>query len=136
VVGDQVLRTKEKVYFLRSELMAVGFEVDGVQDEVQVIAVGFDFGVMDLGQGVFDGELVEVEDVSEQLGFIGGRRAQIDPCPNAALRLEPGRIHPVDDLRGSALVLVDSNQSPTLSCSAACAAASRATGTRYGEQLT
>jgi hypothetical protein len=28
------------------------------------------------------------------------------------------------------------NQSPTLTLSAACAAASRATGTRYGEQLT
>jgi hypothetical protein len=30
----------------------------------------------------------------------------------------------------------DLDQSPTLTCRAACAAASRATGTRYGEQLT
>ena len=42
----------------------------------------------------------------------------------------------VDQLGATAPVDEVSNQSPTLTLNAACAAASLATGTRYGEQLT
>ena len=41
-------------------------EVDAVQDQVQVVAVGLDLGMVDLGERVFDRQLVEVEDVGEE----------------------------------------------------------------------
>ena len=61
---------------------------------------------------------------------------QVDPERHFAVRGEPGRIDPVRRGRRAVLVDVDLDQSPTFTCSAACAAARRATGTRYGEQLT
>ncbi len=131
----QVLRPQEEIDFLRAKRVFPGLEVDAVEDEVKVVAVGFDFRVVDLGKGVFDRELVKVEDLGEHPGFFRRRRAQICPHPDAAARLQPARVHPVDDLGGPVLVFVDRDQS-TLLCSAACAAARRATGTRYGEQLT
>ena len=50
--------------------------------------------------------------------------------------VEPGRLDPVHFPRAPVLVNVDGDQFPAFIESAACAAASRATGTRYGEQLT
>ena len=136
MVGDQILRTEEEVDFLRAERVFLGLEVDAVENEVQVLAIRLHFRMVDFGERIFDCELVKMKDFGEDFGFVWRRAAEIDPHPDTAVGLEPGRVHPVDDLGGPVLVLVDRDQSPTLSLSAACAAARRATGTRYGEQLT
>ena len=61
---------------------------------------------------------------------------QIDPDEHAAAGLEPGGFDPIDRRVFPVRVRVDRDQSPAFAWSAACAAARRATGTRYGEQLT
>src|SRR5262245_4659090 len=134
--GHEKLRAQEEVDVLGREAVFGGLEVDAVQDEVEVVAVGFDLGVVQFAEGVFDRKLVKVEDVSEDAPFLRGRLVQIHPDRHATPRFDPGGVHPIDRLGGPAFVLEDPDQSPTLAASAACAAASRATGTRYGEQLT
>ena len=104
--------------------------------EIEVVAVGLDLGMMDFRQRVLDGQLVKVEDLGEDFGVGLSGFAQVHPHPDSAVGLQPGRVHPIDSLGGPVFVFVDRDQSPTLTCSAACAAARRATGTRYGEQLT
>ena len=39
-------------------------EVDAVQDQVEVVVVGLDLGMVQLAERVFDRELVEVKDVA------------------------------------------------------------------------
>src|SRR5262245_56089168 len=134
--GDEKLRAQEEVDVFGRETVLGGLEVDAVQDDVEVIAVGFDLGMVQFAEGVFDRQLVKVEDVAEDFAFLRGRLVQIHPDQHAAPWFKPGGVHSIDLLSGPAFVLEDADQSPTLAASAACAAASRATGTRYGEQLT
>ena len=136
VKGDEILRPEEEIDFLRPELVLTRLEIDAVQDQIEVVAVGLDLRMMDFGERVLDGQLVEVKRVGEYPGFFWCGRTQVGPHPDPAVGLQPGGIHTVDNRRGPALVLVDGDQSPTLTCSAACAAARRATGMRYGEALT
>ena len=133
---DEKLRTEEEIDVLGREAVLRCLEIDAVENDVQVVAVGFDFGMVPLAERVFDGEFVKVEDVAEDRAFFRGWLIEVDPDRYATPRFDPGRVHPVNGLGGPALVLVDPDQSPLLTVSAACAAASRATGTRYGEQLT
>ncbi len=68
-VGHEILRTKEEIDFLRLEDVLFGLEVDGVQNQIQVVAVGFDLRMMYVGERIFDGEIVEVEDLAQHFGF-------------------------------------------------------------------
>src|SRR6476469_6087137 len=134
--GDEILRPEEEVDVLRGEAVLGGAEIDAVKNEIQVVAVRFDVWMVQFAEGILDGQRVKMKDVGQDSRFFRGRLIEIDPDRHAASRLDPGRVHPVDDLSGPTLVFVNGDQSPTLTASAACAAASRATGTRYGEQLT
>ncbi len=101
VKRHEVLRAEKEIDFLRPELVLLGLEVDAVQDQVEVVAVGFDFRMVYLGDGVFDRELVEVKDVGEQPRFVRCGRAQSRPtprrrCPVAARPGPPGRRSSVD----------------------------------------
>ena len=136
MIGDQILRTEEEVDFLRAERVLFCLEIDAVENQVEVVAVGFDFGMVNLCECVFDGQLVEVEDLGQDLRLLWSGCAQIHPHPDSAVGFEPGWVHLFHRSSGLLLVFVDRDQSPTLIWSAACAAARRATGTRYGEQLT
>ena len=72
---------EEEVDVLRAERVLLGLEVDAVEDQVEVVAVGFDFGMVDLGERVFDGQLVEVEDVGQDLRLLWRGRARDPPTP-------------------------------------------------------
>ena len=133
---DEVVRPEEEIDVVRLETVLGSLEVDAVQDDVEEGAVRFDLRMVGRAEGVFHRQLVEVEDVRQDAPFTGARVEHVDPEMNAAARLEPRRIHVVRRSRRAAGVDVDLDQSPTLTCSAACAAASRATGMRYGEALT
>src|SRR3954468_753100 len=134
--GHEVLRPQEEIDIPGAEAVLARVEVDAVQDQVEEIAVRLDLRMVTFTECVLDRELVEVKHVGQDLRFLRAWTIEVDPHPHAALRREPGGVHPIDDLGGPAFVFVDGDQSPTLAPSAACAAASRATGTRYGEQLT
>ena len=58
----RILRAEEEVDVPRLEAVLGGAEVDPVEDEVQIVAVGLDLGVVDVAEGILDGELVEVKD--------------------------------------------------------------------------
>ena len=77
-----------------------GLEVDAVEDEVEVVAVGLDLGMMELAERVLDRQLVEVEDVGEDAAprpASGWSRST--QTADAAVGLEPGRVDPVDRAR-------------------------------------
>ena len=62
-----------------------------VENQVEVVAVGFDLGMVYLGEGVFDGQLVEVKDVGEDPRLLRSGRAQVDPHPDPAARRQRRR---------------------------------------------
>ena len=97
----QVLRAEEEVDVLGLEAVLRGREVDAVQDQIEVVAVGFDLGMVRLAHRVFDGELVEVKHVGEDARLLRGRAVEVDPHPDPAARLEPGGVHLVDRLGGT-----------------------------------
>ena len=134
--GDEILRAQEEIDVLGREAVLLGAEVDAVEDQVQIVAVRLDLRMVRFFERVFDRQIVELEHVGQDARLLRRRAAQIDPDPDAAVGEEPGWVDPIDDRGRPALIPVDRDQSPTLAVSAACAAASRATGTRYGEQLT
>ncbi len=109
VNGNQELLAEKEVDVLGLEAVFGLAEVDAVENQVQVVAVRLDLGMMNLGERILDGELVEVEHVAEDADFVGGRSAEIHPDPHAAARLEPGRINPVHAGRRPALVTIDRN---------------------------
>ena len=134
---DQELRREEEIRFVRLEAMLDGVEVDPVQDDIEVAVVRFDLRIRLALKGRLDDQLVEAEDVAKHRAVSVGRFRHIRPHHGAAVaRRQPRRVEAVDQLGATASVDEVPNQSPTLTLSAACAAASRATGTRYGEQLT
>ena len=116
--------------------MVAGAEVNAVQDEIQILAVRLDLGLVDFGQGILDRQLMEVKHVIEDAGLFRCRFVEVHPQSHTAVWSEPGGIHRVQALDGSRRVLVNLDQSPTFTWSAAWAAARRATGMRYGEALT
>jgi hypothetical protein len=136
VNGHQILRTQEEIDVFRGEAMLRRLEVDPVKNQIEVIAVRFDLWMVNFRERIFHGELVEVEHVGQDAGLVWRGRLQRHPDPDTAVRFEPGGVHPVDFRGDPAVVFENLDQSPTLTASAACAAANRATGTRYGEQLT
>src|SRR5688572_24214698 len=111
-------------------------EVDAVQNQIQIVGVRLDLRMVDFADRVLDRQLVKMEHVREDPGFLRLRRAEIHPEHDPAGGIEPGGVHLLNADGLPRLMLEDRDQSPTFTCSAACAAASRATGTRYGEQLT
>ena len=81
--------------------MLAGTEVDAVEDEIQIVAVRLDLRMVDLGQGVLDRQLVEVEDVVEDSGlfrrrFVRSTQTQSRRCPARARPDPPGRGTRVD----------------------------------------
>src|SRR5262249_16908216 len=101
---------------------------------------------------VLDRQRMKAERVAEDERFRNRGRRQIDPEVDARRWVEPPAIE-ARDLLGLAVPMNEdadhnvkrracgslrrsSSQSPTLTDSAACAAARRATGMRYGDALT
>src|SRR5262249_55597752 len=112
-------------------------EVDAMEDQVEIVAVRFDLRILEVAEGVFHRQLVEVKEPREDLPPLFGRRVgQVDPDEHAGGGSEPRRIDPIGGTRPPVGVRVDPDQSPTFTWSAACAAARRATGMRYGDALT
>ncbi len=126
--GDQVAVAEEEIDVLRVEGVLARLEIDAVEDDVQVVAVGLDFRMVNLGDRILDRQLVELEYVGQDPHFTRIGVDDVHPHPHPAVMAEPVRFHPIDQPGGTVLVSVDRNQSPTFTCSAACAAASRATG--------
>ena len=128
---------EEEVGVVRLEGVLGGLEVDAVQDDVEVAAVGLDLRMRLALQRGLDRQLVEAEDVAQHGARPPRSAPRRPPTPRTPLSArQPRRVEAVDQLGATAPVDEVANQSPTLTLSAACAAASRATGTRYGEQLT
>jgi hypothetical protein len=113
-----------------------GLEVDAVEHDVEIAAVTFDLGLRFALHGRLDRQVVEAEHVAQHGGVRVGRFRDIRPHDRPAVRQQHRGVEAVDHFGRPAPVDEISNQSPTFTLSAACAAASRATGTRYGEQLT
>ena len=138
VHGHEEPLAEEEIDVLRPEAVLRGAEVDAVEDQVEIVAVGFDLGMMELRQRVLDRQLVEVEDVGEDARLLRRRADRDRPRPRRRCRAaaRPGPPRSTGVVAAALRACRPADQSPTLTCSAACAAASRATGTRYGEQLT
>ncbi len=58
-----------------------------MEDQIQVVTVRFNFGMVDLAERILDSEIVEFEDVGQDSRFIRCRIAQVDPDPHAAAGL-------------------------------------------------
>ena len=84
--GHQVLRTEEEVDLLCAKRVLFGLEIDAVEDEIQVVAVGLDLGMMDFRERVLDGQLVEMEDVGEDFRVGLGGFARDPPTPRFRCR--------------------------------------------------
>ena len=91
------------------ELVLRGLEIDAVEDEIDVAVVRLDLRMEDFAERVFDGELVEVEVVREDLAFLLRGTREIDPQLDAASRLEPGRVELVY-LAGVAVLVNEDRQ--------------------------
>ena len=87
---------EEEVDVLGLEAVLAGLEVDAVENQIEVIAVRLDLGMMDLVERVLDGELVDVEDVRQEPRLLGRRVVHDDPEKNVLPRVEPGRVHALD----------------------------------------
>ena len=61
----EILCAEEEIDFPRAELVLSRLEVDAVKNQVEKSAVGLDFRVMNLCEGVLDGELVEMKHVRQ-----------------------------------------------------------------------
>ena len=116
--------------------MLSGVEIDAVQHDVEVTIVRLDLGIGFALERGFDDELMQAEGFTKYRAVSVGRLRHIRPHDDAAVGRQPRRVEAVDQFGTTASVDEIPNQSPTLTLSAACAAARRATGTRYGEQLT
>ncbi len=107
--GDEELLAKKEVDVLRLETVFRLAEVDAVQNQIEVVAVGLDFGMVNLTQRVLDRQLVKVKHVAEDPDFFRGGGAEVHPDPNTAAALEPRRVDAVRAARGATLVAVDRN---------------------------
>ena len=65
VNGHQELFAEKEVDVLGLEAMLRFAEVDAVQDQVEIVAVGFDLGMVNLAQRILDRQFVEVEHAGE-----------------------------------------------------------------------
>ena len=84
--GDQKLLADEEIHVLRLEVVLALTEIDAVEDQIQVVTVRFNLGMVDLAERILDREIVEFEDVGQDPRFVRRRIAQIDPDPDAAAR--------------------------------------------------
>ena len=107
---DQELLAEEEVDVLCAEAVLALLKVDPVQDHVQIVAVRFNFRMVDLHERVFDGELVEVKDLRQDAGLVRRRSAQVDPDPDAAVRPEPLSLDAVDGFSDASLASVNGEQ--------------------------
>ncbi len=130
VHGDEKRPGEEEIGVVRLEGIALGEEINAVEDDVQDAGIGLDLGVVDRFQGILDGERVQTEDHLEHPPVCLGGLAHVGPHPYTAVGLQPLRLDCFDLLGAAVAVNVVRNQSPTLTASAACAAARRATGMR------
>ncbi len=105
--GNQELRRQEEVDVLGLEAVLAGLEIDAVENQIEVIAERLDLGMMNLVERVFDGELVDVEDVRQKPGLLGRRVVHDDPDQDVLPGVEPGRVHRLDTGGGPVLVLED-----------------------------
>ena len=79
----EVALAEKEIDVLRLEEVLARFEVDAVEDQVEIVAVGLDLGMMGFGKGVLHRQLVEVEDIREHLDFFGRGVDQVYPDPGA-----------------------------------------------------
>jgi len=85
---------------------------------VQMLFIAWLYGQQNQVRPMFSKDATQEElirasksfDLAQQLRFVRCGRTQVHPQPDAAVRLQPGRIHAIGDRRGPSLVLVDSNQ--------------------------
>ena len=109
--GNQEPRRQEEVHVLGLEAVLAGLEVYAVENQIEVIAVRLDLGMMNLVERVLDGELVDVEDVRQEPRLLGRRVVHDDPEKNVLPRVEPGRVHALDRGGDPVLVLEDLDHS-------------------------
>ena len=76
---DEIVRPEEEVDVARGEPVLLLPEVDAVQDQVEVAVVGFDLGMVDRAERVFDGERVKMKDVGQEPAFLGRRCREVNP---------------------------------------------------------
>ena len=140
----QEVGCQEEVRLGSIELVLGGVEVDAVQHDVEMLAVAFNLRVGFALHGGIDGQFVQTELVAHDRRISLGRLRHIRPHDDLAglvLRSrggggQPSRVEAVHHFGATVPMDEVTNQSPTFTLKAACAAARRATGTRYGEQLT
>ena len=77
--GNEELRRQEEVHVLGLEAVLAGLEVDAVENQIEIIAVRLDLGMMNRVERVLDGELVDVEDIRQEPGLLGRRVVHDDP---------------------------------------------------------
>src|SRR5262245_16748706 len=107
-----------------------------MQNHIEVPVVGLDLRVVYFCHRVLDRERMEGERIRENQRLGNRGRRQIDPDERPGCGVQPGTVDALGRLDLPVLVNENRDQSPTFWASAACAAARRATGTRYGDELT
>ena len=107
MVGDEEVFPQEKIELGGHERIDLGV-IDGVHDEVGVVAVGLDLRKRGVAHAVLDGERVELEGAAEDLlDFLGGGRDEIDPEHDARLVAQDRKHLDRGVLRGEAVVAID-----------------------------
>jgi hypothetical protein len=76
---DEVVGAEEDVQLARDELIGGRVEAHAVDDQIDVSLVIVQLRMVDFGQGVFDGQRVEVERVLEDRRLVDRRVLEIDP---------------------------------------------------------
>ena len=71
VDGHQIRVAEKKIDVVRRERGFRLLVVDAVQDQVEVAVVALDLWMVHLGDGVFHGQWMEVEDVGKHRQFVG-----------------------------------------------------------------
>ncbi len=162
VNGHQEVAAEEEIDVVGGEPVLRLPEVDAVQDDIQIPVVGLDFRILHAAHRVLHRERVERERVGQNQRLGNRRRRQVHPHERAGGRIQPAAVDALNLLGPAVPVDEDADhvnsdsrleagrsaracapsldpflcQSPTFTDSAACAAASRATGMRYGDALT
>ena len=93
VHGHQVVRAEEEVGVVRREAMLGRAEIDAVEDQVDVAVVRLNLRVRHVGNGVLDGQRVEVEGVGQDTKLFRRRGGKIHPQHHVAAGAKPLRLH-------------------------------------------
>ena len=105
--GDEKLLAEEEVDVLGREAVLGAREVDAVEDQIQIVAVGLDFRVVGLAHRILDRQLVEVEHVGEGCAPPRSSDCRGRPRPRHRSRASARPDPPDRPCGGSILVLVN-----------------------------